>query len=123
MVAVKCNRRCWNSSLRHSYINQKSMEIRASCTRLWQALQSVIRFCSMSSPDRLRNSWWWTSRFDILPQNWHLHPSRHTRSWSYFSALSRKRGAFNQIRFTSYLFVYALQKSTLLVTGQKFEEL
>src|SRR5436189_6381248 len=79
------------------------MEIQTSCTLLWQALQSEIRFCSISCPERLRNSLWWTSRFDIAPQDWHLHPSRHNtrcRSWSYFSALSRKRGAFKQIRFT-----------------------
>ena len=94
-------------ALRHSYIDQKSVEIRNPCTPLWQARQRVIRFCSISCPERLRNSLWWTSRFDIAPQNWHLHPSRHNtpcRSWSYFSALSRQRGAFNQIRFTMLSF-------------------
>ena len=28
------------------------------CTVAWHAEQSVIRFCSESSPDWLRNSWW-----------------------------------------------------------------
>src|SRR5438094_10374161 len=83
------------------------MEVQTSCTLLWEALQSEIRFCSISCPERLRNSLSWTSTFVIEPQNWHLHPSRHNtrcRSWSYFSALSRKRSAFNPIRFTMLSF-------------------
>jgi hypothetical protein len=50
--------------------NGRATEIPDWCTPLWQAWQSVIRFCSVSSPDRLRKAWWWTSRFDIVPQNW-----------------------------------------------------
>jgi hypothetical protein len=39
------------------------------CTPAWQAVQSVIRFSSASSPEWLRNCLWWASRFDMVPQD------------------------------------------------------
>src|SRR5438876_9155496 len=38
------------------------------CAWAWQSKHKVIKFCSVSSPDWLRNLLWWTSRLVIAPQ-------------------------------------------------------
>ena len=69
------------------------------CTPAWQEAQSVIRFCSESSPEWLRNFVWWISRVNIAPHDWHLQPSRRStclRSWSYNSLSRRMRVCFGR---------------------------
>jgi hypothetical protein len=53
--------------------------------RAWHSVQRVIRFSSESIPDWLRNCLWCTSRWDMVPHDWHLQLSRQStwrRSWS-----------------------------------------
>jgi hypothetical protein len=74
------------------------------CTSEWHDRQSVIRFCSESSPPRLRKSLWCTSRLDLVPQAWHLQPSRRStwlRSRSYNSGSRRRRERLGGMRFTT----------------------
>ena len=72
------------------------------CRTSWHPAQSVIGLSSELSPPRLRNSSWWTSRFDLLPQLCHLHPSRRRRTCprncSYNSGSSRRRGRLGRIQ-------------------------
>jgi len=69
------------------------------CTPAWHAAQNVIKFSSVSAPEWLRNSLWCTSRFDIVPQDSHLQPSRFRTSWrklSYAAESSRKRAPLGE---------------------------
>jgi hypothetical protein len=70
------------------------------CTCSWHSQHRVIRFSSTSSPDRLRNFLWCTSRLHIAPHNWHRHPSRCKtclRSWAKGSASRRIGGDFLRV--------------------------
>jgi hypothetical protein len=42
---------------------------RAGAKDFSHAEQSVIGFCSESSPQWLRSTWWWISRFDVHPHD------------------------------------------------------
>jgi hypothetical protein len=48
------------------------------CEAAWQTIHRVTRLSSPSSPDRLRNCLWCTSRLVLAPHDWQRQPSRRS---------------------------------------------